>query len=190
MKKLYIGLDVSTTTIGYSIICIENGKIFDLNYSYYKPNKKLSKIHMLSEAKKIVVEIIDGAAKIYELKPIVCIEDILIFTNKTTPTTVTTLAAINRLMCVHAFDNYQLNLLPVATIRATLKRMVDSKVRIEKDMVPNTIETIMQTHIKGWKFNYELISKGKSKGKPKQENYDSADGVAVALACAYKNKDI
>jgi len=185
MQQLLVGLDISTTTIGFSAVVIENDKIINIDYSYFKPNKKLGQIKMLIDAKNHIISMIDKSAKKYDLEPIICVEDILVFASKTTTRTLTVLSAVNRVICVAVLEKYNnLNLLPVATIRASIRKLALEKERIPKEDIPAAIEKIMQKHIKNWKFDWEL----NKNGKIKPENMDKSDGIAVAFAVAYKKK--
>jgi hypothetical protein len=134
MKKLYFGLDISTTAIGYSSIYIVDYKINTLLYSHYCPNKKLPKIEMLFDAKNKIISEIKKTEKVFETKAYVCVEDIVLFMKKSTNTTVTALSAINRVLCVGAYEHScgNLKLIPVQTIRAQLRKMVKLKERSEK----------------------------------------------------------
>ena len=179
------GLDISTTTLGYSLILIEDNVIKEIESEYYKPNKELDDVMMILNTKKFIMSKIEEAEKKYSLIPMICVEDILLTTNRTTPRTITILSAINRVLCVAAYEKYNnINLLPVQTVRATLRKEAGLEGRLEKENVPDVLELIMKKHIKNWKFNWEL---GK-RGKKMVENYDRADAISIALAVAYKNK--
>ena len=185
MRNLMAGLDISTTTVGLSIILIEDFIIKEIESSYYKPNKELDDIKMIFDTKKFIMSKIEKAEKKYSLIPIICVEDILLTTAKTTPRTITILSAINRVLCVAAFEKYNnICLLPVQTVRATLRKEAGLEGRLEKENVPDALELVMAKHINNWKFNWEL---GK-RGKKNIENYDRADSISIALAVAYKNK--
>lgn len=183
---LLIGLDISTTTIGFSHILIENNKIIDISYNYFKPNKKINELKMICEAKNFIIEQIDKICETYKTTPIVCVEDIMLFGgNQSTARTITILTAINRAICVSAFEKYneQVALLPVATIRSILRKAALLEGRLEKENVPQAMETIIKKHIPEWKFDFEISKKGKTL----TENYDKSDGLAVALAYSIQN---
>ena len=190
---IYIGLDISTTTIGYSAIVIKDKKITNVYYDYYCPNKKLDSISLIVDAKDKIINAINNIiSKHNEDKDIyVCVEDILLQATKTTAMTITKLAGINRTLCVAMKENFgNLKLIYVQTIRAQLKRMAGRTDRVDKESVPDVLQEIVSKHIKDWTFDFELKKIGKKKGEKKIENYDKADGMAVALAGAYLNKEI
>jgi len=188
MQKLYFGLDISTTTVGFSSIVIEDEKIKIISSIFYKPNKDDDLIKMLSDTKCFIINQMQTAQKEYNLEPIIAIEDIILCMIKTTAQTTTLLSAINRVLCVASYELYNkpISLLPVQTIRATIRKKAGLKGRLEKENVPKAIEKIMRKYNKKWKFEMEL---NRNK-KPKPENYDRADAIAVALALAIRNEDL
>ncbi|MFZ4795883.1 MAG: hypothetical protein ACOYMA_00220 [Bacteroidia bacterium] len=185
--RLIVGLDISTSTIGWAGLFVENKQIKNVVYGYYKPLKnKDDKINFLLQTKKDILNLIKNLIIkdqiIDDIK--ICVEDILLFTKNTTATTVTSLAAINRVLCVSLYEDYNnVSLLPVQTIRAKLRRVVNSEITISKELVPETVEKIIKKYDSNWAFEYQL----NKKGKMIIENYDKADGIAVALSFAYIN---
>ena len=88
------------------------------------------------------------------------------------------------MLCVSLYEDYNnVSLLPVQTIRAKLRRVVNSEITISKELVPETVEKIIKKYDSNWAFEYQL----NKKGKMIIENYDKADGIAVALSFAYIN---
>ncbi len=187
---IYIGLDISTTTIGYSAIVLKDKKITNVYYGYYCPNKKLDTIGLIVDAKNKIIKEIDNILSKYDDKEVyVCIEDILLQAKMTTAMTITKLAGINRTLCVAMQEKFgNLKLIYVQTIRAQLKKMSGRKERVDKESVPDVLEEIICKHLKDWKFDFELKKNGKNKGGRKIENYDKADGMAVAITGAYLDK--
>lgn len=193
-KKLIAGFDISTTTIGISFVYIEDKKIKEINYFYYKPKKTLGQIRMLFEAKKFIMDALDKVEDKYKIKATICVEDILLFAQKTTYKTIAVLSAINRVLSVGFYERYgAVNLFAVSTIRATIRKEFGAKERIEKKQVPLTLEKILQKHIPSFKFDWEITKAGKRKNckdKLLEENFDKADALAVAMTYIIKNKEI
>lgn len=168
MSKV-LGIDCSSTTIGYCILEIDesSGEITFISASYLKPIKKGSIIERIVDTRNKIFDII------HKVKPdYISIEDIISFMKgKSTAQTIITLTTFNRMVCLLAYDFLKKSpeLCNVMSIRHGLKF---DKILPKKEDMPE----LVAKHL-GITFPYEF----NKKGKIKVENYDMADGIAVAL---------
>lgn len=163
-----LGIDCSSTTIGYCILDID--KLQNINFVYagfLKPIKKGTIIERIVDTRNKMNIIINT------YKPdFIGIEDIIQFMkSKSTAKTIITLTTFNRMICLLSYDflNKSPKLFNVMTIRHGLK---SNKILPKKEDMPE----LVAKHLK-ITFPYEL----NKNGKIKVENYDIADGIAVAL---------
>jgi Holliday junction resolvasome RuvABC endonuclease subunit len=168
-----LGIDCSSTTIGWCLLTIDENNNISLSKSgYLKPLKKGSIIDRIVDTRNKIKKLID------ELCPDeIGIEEIIQFMQgKSTAKTIITLTTFNRMVCLLSYDflNKSPSLFSVMAIRHGLK--LDNKFPKKEDM-----PELVAQHL-GITFPYEM---GK-KGKIKVENYDKADGMAVALYFAFK----
>jgi len=173
LKKV-LGFDVSSSTIGWCSLEIEDDIIKYVDSGYFKPIKIGSIVDRIVDTRNKIQEIIDQTKPDY-----IGIEDLIKFMPKSTATTVVMLTTFNRMVCLTSYDYLKSNpgLFNVMTIRHGLKT---SKVLPKKEDMPE----LVAKHL-GIKFPYERITKGKNKGGIKEENCDRADGIAVALYYAF-----
>jgi len=165
-----LGLDASTNTIGICVLDFSLDGYFNLvHHSYYKPPKKGHPIERLAYTKQTIENIIE------EYNPnFIALEDIILFMKgKSTARTTTSLAALNRTVGLAAYDKTKKppTLLNVLTIRHAIK---DKEVP-DKDHIPEVVAK---------KLNMDFPWILNKNNKPIPENYDVADGMAVALAYA------
>lgn len=171
MSKI-LGIDCSSTTIGWCMLEITNNKINYLNSGYFKPIKKGNIFERLDHTRKKIKEILNTHNPDY-----VAIEDIIEFmAGKSSSKTITTLAVYNRNVGMTIYDhmNQAPELFNVMQIRHGLKI---NKIFPKKEDIPQ----LVSTHL-GITFPYEH----NRNGKIKVENYDRADAIAVALYYAFK----
>lgn len=173
MIKKILGLDVSSTTIGYCTLTIneETNEIKFISCNYLKPIKKGTILERLEDTRNKIKKIIEDVKPDY-----IGIEDIIMFIrNKSTANTIITLATFNRMIGLTAFDylGKSPELFGVLAIRHGLKLTSEFP---QKEEMPE----IVATHL-NIKFPYET----NKKGNIKTESYDMADGVAVALFYAF-----
>jgi Holliday junction resolvasome RuvABC endonuclease subunit len=167
MGKTILGMDISSTTIGYCVLEIENNNIKFISTSYIKPIKKGNIVERLADTRNKIEKLINI------LKPdYIAIEDIVQFIrNKSTAKTVITLASFNRMISLVAYDFLKRSpeFFSVITIRHGLKI---------KNTFPSKEEmpAIVAQHL-GIIFPYHK----NKKGSIKVESYDMADSIAVAL---------
>lgn len=177
MIKTILGIDCSSTTIGYCVLTIDDSdrSIVFQSAGYLKPIKEGSIIERIVDTRNRITDIIDLAKPDY-----IGIEDIIQFMQgKSTAQTIIMLTTFNRMVGLTAYDYLQRppELFSVMTIRHGLKI---NKVFPKKEDMPE----LVAKHL-GITFPYELSTKGKNKGKIKVESYDKADGIAVALYYAF-----
>jgi Holliday junction resolvasome RuvABC endonuclease subunit len=167
MIKRILGIDVSSTTIGYCVLDIKDNNIEFVNAGYLKPLKTGSIIERIVDTRDKIKKIIE------DVKPDhIGIEDIIQFMQgKSTAKTIIMLTTFNRMIGLCAFDylNKSPELFNVMSIRHGLK--LNSNLPKKEDM-----PELVSKHL-GITFPYEY----NKKGKIKVENFDKADGMAVAL---------
>jgi len=168
-----LGFDVSSTTIGYSILEIDhNDEINYVHANYLKPIKKGTITERIVDTRNKIEDIIKKVNPDY-----IAIEDIIQFMQgKSTAKTIIMLTTFNRMICLCAYDYLKRapELFSVMTIRHGLK--LDKQLPKKEDM-----PELVAKHLR-IKFPYEK----NKKGNLKVENYDKADGIAVALYYAMK----
>lgn len=172
MKRV-LGFDVSSTTIGYCVLEVDEqaDKIDFVYANYVKPLKKGSIIERIVDTRDKIQVIIDQVKPDY-----IGIEDIIQFMQgKSTAKTIIMLTTFNRMIGLCAYDYLKRapELFSVMTIRHGLKT---DKVFPKKEDMPE----LVAKHL-GIQFPYEM----NKKGKVKVESFDKADGVAVALYYAF-----
>ncbi len=175
IKRRILSLDISTTTIGISLLEVSEDGYLSLAYcDYYKPPKEGNLFERLSTTRDYI------KSEIIELSPTdIAIEDIIQYMPKSTAATIIALAQINRVigLCCYDLMGAPPTLFDVNKIRRTIKL---GKLQPKKEDIPSVIEK----HL-GIKFPYIMKIKGKNKGKPIIENYDMADSIAVGLCYYY-----
>lgn len=171
MIKKVLGIDCSSSTIGYSVLEIDEDTkaIKYISCNYLKPSKKGSIVQRIVDTRNKMKKIID------DIKPdYIAIEEIIKFMKgKSSANTIIMLTTFNRMLCLLAYDYLQQEpqLFHVMSIRHGIK--LNKKAPIKEE-----IPDVVSQHL-GIKFPYE--SKLKKNGSYIDENYDKADGVAVAL---------
>ncbi len=167
-----LGFDVSSTTIGYCVLNIDDNNQIHFEYaSYLKPAKKGSIIERIVDTRNKIQSIIEKVQPDY-----IGIEDIIQFMQgKSTAKTIIMLTTFNRMIGLCAYDYLKKSpdLFSVMTIRHGLKTGKDLP---KKEDMPE----LVAKHL-GITFPYEH----NKLGKVKVESFDMADGVAVALYYAF-----
>jgi hypothetical protein len=171
--SIILGIDCSSTTIGYCVLDVDipSGKIDFVSASYLKPIKKGTIIERIVDTRNKIQIIFDKVKPDY-----IGIEEIIQFMQgKSTAKTIITLTTFNRMTCLLAHDYLKKSpeLFSVMSIRHGLKF---DKIFPKKEDMPE----LVAKHL-GITFPYEH----NKKGKVKVENYDKADGIAVALYYAF-----
>jgi Holliday junction resolvasome RuvABC endonuclease subunit len=163
-----LGFDVSSTTIGYCVLDIdENNKISFVKADYLKPIKKGSIIERIVDTRNKIKKIIND-----EKPDHIAIEDIIQFMQgKSTAKTIIMLTTFNRMTGLISYDylGSEPKLYSVMTIRHGLK--LNKILPKKKDMAE-----LVSKHL-GIIFPYVY----NKLNKQRIENEDMADAVAVAL---------
>jgi len=170
--KRILGFDVSSSTIGYCVLTVDdNNNIKFVSCAYLKPIKKGTILERVADTRDKIKKLIET------IKPDqIAIEDIIMFIRgKSTANTIITLATFNRMIGLISLDYLKKcpEMHGVLAIRHGLKLTPDFPAKEE-------MPEIVATHLKitfPWEYN--------KKGKVKVESYDKADGIAVALFHAY-----
>jgi Holliday junction resolvasome RuvABC endonuclease subunit len=171
--KTILGFDVSSTTIGWCSLNWDESTndISLIKMGFIKPPKKGSIIERIVKTRNEVQKVI------VDTKPDhIAIEDIVQFMqNKSTAKTIIMLATFNRMIGLMAYDYLGKEPIwySVMTMRHGLK--MNKKLPKKEDM-----PDLVSKHL-GITFPYEYDKKGQIKN----ESYDKADGVAVALYHAF-----
>jgi Holliday junction resolvasome RuvABC endonuclease subunit len=171
MSKRVLGIDCSSTTIGYCVLDIDNNQIQFISANYLKPLKKGTIIERIVDTRNKMQTIIDQVKPDY-----IGIEEIIQFMKgKSTAKTIIMLTTFNRMVSLLSYDYLQKSpeLFNVMSIRHGLKLNKDFP---KKEDMPD----LVAKHL-GITFPYEH----NKNGKIKVENYDKADGIAVALYYAF-----
>lgn len=171
--KTILGFDVSSSTIGYCVLHWDESTdcISFVKADYLKPIKKGTIIERIVDTRNKIHKIIN------DIKPdFIGIEDIIQFMKGlSTAQTIIMLTTFNRMIGLLAYDylNRSPELFSVMTIRHGLK--IDGNFPKKEDM-PDLVAKHLEIT-----FPYET----NKKGNLKVENYDKADGMAVALYYAF-----
>jgi Holliday junction resolvasome RuvABC endonuclease subunit len=169
MIKRILGIDCSSTTIGYCVLSWddETNQVKFVDASYIKPIKDGSIIERIVDTRNKIRRVIADAKPDY-----IAIEDIIKFMKgKSTAQTIIMLTTYNRMVCLTAYDysGQSPELYNVMSIRHGLKM---EPVLPKKEDMPALVAKHLEIT-----FPYEY----NRKGKVKVESYDKADGMAVAL---------
>lgn len=172
MSKI-LGFDISSETIGWCCLSKDDSsnEIKFLDAGYIKPIKDGTIIERIVHTRDKLLEIINKYSPDY-----IGIEDIIKFMKgKSRADTIIMLTTFNRMVCLLSYDFLKKppQLFNVMTIRHGLKT---NKILPKKEDMPE----LVAKHL-GITFPYEK----NKKNKIKEESYDTADGVAVALYYAF-----
>jgi Holliday junction resolvasome RuvABC endonuclease subunit len=173
MIKRILGFDVSSTTIGYCTLELDEktNNIIFVNCNFIKPIKKGSIIERIVDTRNKLQKIIESIEPDY-----IVIEDIIKFMKgNSTAQTIITLTTFNRMLCLLSYDylGKSPKLFNVMSIRHGIK--ID-KILPKKEQIPE----LVSYHL-GITFPYKY----NKFGKIKNESYDMADAIAVALYYAF-----
>jgi len=164
----YLGLDVSSTTIGLSLIEENLGKLSLIKYEYYKPIKD-NLFLSLHEVREYIIKIVK------EWCPDECvIEDTLKFIGGgSTAQTIIKLSIYNRTCGLAVYETLGKDpiLMNMQTARSIIK-LPGYQGKLAKEDVPETVAKILNI-----KFPYVY----KKNEKIADESYDIADSIAITL---------
>jgi Holliday junction resolvasome RuvABC endonuclease subunit len=170
MTKI-LGFDCSSSTIGYSLLEINNNQISLVSTNFIKPPKKGDLISRLANTRDQILSIINQANPDQ-----IAIEDIIAFMKgQSTAKTIIMLTTFNRMISLLSYDYLSAppSFYNVMSIRHGLKL---NKVFPKKEEIPDLV-----AHHLNIPFPY-LKNKN---NKLIVENYDMADSIAVALYHAF-----
>jgi Holliday junction resolvasome RuvABC endonuclease subunit len=174
-KVKILGLDCSSSTVGWGLVTITKNKPTLVAYGHLKP---LNSKHPLIDRLDNVYERIGGLCEMFD-PSFIAVEDILLFMKgRSGAKTITTLAVFNRIMALsaHKHSDAKLKFYPVQTIRKLIKNAHDGiTVKIAKTDLPDIIRTELEP-------SFENVYN--TKGAIADETYDEGDGIATAWACA------
>lgn len=180
MKRI-MGLDVSSSTIGISVIDTAGDAIEIVKLDHYKPQKKGSIFSRIDTTQKKIQELLD------QYKPdLIGIEDIAggFSFGGSTSTTLIILATFNRacgIVCYKYLGNKDPMLCNVMSIRHALKT---TKKAPKKEEMPELIAKRL-----GWeRFPYKMRKNRKGEIVMMNESLDECDSLAVALYVGIKSK--
>lgn len=162
-----LGFDISSTCIGWGLLLIDGNNISHIKSGIIKPPKTDNIVDRIAKTRDMVQEIIDKCEP-----DEIAVEDIVQFMKgKSTAKTIIMLTTFNRMVCLLAMDYLKKppGLHNVMSIRHGLKK---NKLLPKKEEIPALVSEYL-----GFTFDYKLDRKGGRKA----ENYDRADGIAVAL---------
>lgn len=181
----YLGLDISTTCVGISVIDYIDNK-FDLVYiGHFEPLKSISDkklkdldnsefLDMLINSKMTILELI----KKYNPDKM-CIEDYIRYMQGGSgANTILPLAALNRTLCLSAYeymncDKEKLNICNVMSIRSLIRRAAKLETVPKKEELPQLLEKLMNINIP---IIYEQTKK---KQKISAKTFDQTDSIAT-----------
>jgi len=162
-----MGFDCSSTTIGWSVLEVDGYNITYLDSGYIKPLKKGNIIERIANARASIQLLINK-----QQPDEIAIEEIIQFmAGKSTAKTIIMLTTFNRMIGLVAYDYLQTTpyFHNVMSIRHGLKL---NNIVPKKEDIPNLVAQHLNISFP-WAHN--------KKNKPIVENYDRADGIAVAL---------
>jgi len=169
-----LGLDCSSSTIGWGLIGYKPDKTFALlAHGHIKP---LDSKHDFMKRLSNVFDSISALCE--EFKPsVVAVEDILMYVRgSSSARTITILAAFNRVAALAAFRCVgKLHLYDVHNIRKIIKIAYNLKHTPDKEQMPDLIRTYLEPQFS------DIL---KPKGGVADTTRDEADGIAVAWAYA------
>jgi hypothetical protein len=171
MNEIILGFDISTKCIGYGVLKINNNSIEYVDSNFLQLKKEDDLIKRLAITRDEISNLIKNINPNY-----IGIENIIQFMKgKSSAKIIISLATFNRMIALLAYDflGRSPELFNVISIRHGLKI---KKILPKKQDIPE----LVSTHL-GITFPYEK----NKKGIVKVENYDKADGIAVALYYAF-----
>lgn len=173
MIKKVLGLDISSTTIGFALlnINVDTTEVEMLEMDHLKPIKEGSLTSRLAHTRDELKDIVERTQPDH-----ICIEDILLFVSgRSSANTITILASFNRMACLVAFDYLGLepHLYSATAIRNGVRIKYETPA---KEEMPDLIAHHLNLQFP-WMYG--------GRGKIMVENYDRADATAAALFDAY-----
>jgi len=173
-KIRILGLDCSSTTVGWGLITLNKSGPSLVAYGHIKPLKgKHSLLEKLDDVHRRIANLCSDLSPSH-----IAIEDILLYMKgKSGAKTITTLAVFNRIIGLSAYQNSEakIKFYSVQTIRKMIRDACDGTTdRISKKDLPHIIRTWLEPG-----FEDAVNSKGAVEG----ETYDEGDAIAAAWCC-------
>lgn len=174
-----LGLDCSSSMVGWGLVGIYDGKPKLLSYGHIKPlDSKNSLLDRLNDVCDKIVEVCK------EISPTeIAIEDIILFMkNKSQAQTIVILASFNRVIAVttHRETGMDVSLQSVQSIRKTIKEKIGNSSTIKKEDMPHIIKDKLCNL-----FEFTIDRNGNIADVTR----DEADGIAVAWSRALEKCD-
>lgn len=170
---LILGLDISSATIGWSILKVDEGKYHLKNYGHIKPVSKKKSGDIFSVRLNYAF---DAITKLIEKeKPnIIVIEDYAkkFSKGKSSANTILILSSFNEVCGLAAYRASKI--VPVRMPVTTLRKLVKKEFGCSIDDKPDVLAFCKKT------FNNFLTPNNKA-GNIKKECYDEADAIIVSL---------
>ena len=171
MKKL-LSLDISSSTIGWSVFTFDGTNLTLIDCGYYKPIKKAK--GCLSLRLKATISFIEDLVKKTEVDDVICEDYAKRFSKgRSSANTIILLALFNQICQLASFNvlNRPAYTYAVSSIRAAIGRYYGVKIVSKDEIFP-----VLKKH-----SNIFLIEKNK-RGNIKVESGDIADSMAVGMA--------
>jgi len=180
MKKI-LGLDISSSTIGWALLKVKNGSFSLDAYGHIKPTKSKKKGKDISLSERLS-DTYDSMSELFSnINP----DDIIVekyanrFTaGRSTARTIMMLSTFNELIsfCSYREMSKLTHQYAPITIRSSISKFFDKKLKSKDDAFEFVCENIS---------NFQ--TKTNRVGNMKKESYDEADAICVAL-CHYIKK--
>jgi len=175
MKKV-LGLDISSSIIGYSLFEFDSNNVTLKTYGYLKPpNKSKGSIsYRLDKTSLLMVNLFE------DLKPdYICVEDYAkrFSMGRSQANTIIVLSVFNEQVCLEAFRYLKTDVYryPVMTIRSQISKMLNTKIVSKDDIY---YELTKQCSI----FKTTLNKNGTTR----KEDMDIVDSMAVSMTFLLK----
>jgi Holliday junction resolvasome RuvABC endonuclease subunit len=171
-----MGLDISTTTIGIAIVKEkDDGKLKLVHHEYYKPEKKFGQLEMLSKAQRYITDLVFDL----DVNEVAIEQYAQFMKGKSSAKTIIPLAILNTAIQLNIWQATDSGLVPrVMNVLAIRHAIKPTKKLPKKEEMPDIVAKRL-----GIKFPWEMKVNRRTKKKEKrEENWDVADAIAVALA--------
>jgi Holliday junction resolvasome RuvABC endonuclease subunit len=176
--KTVLGLDISSSTIGWSLLEYDDQKIELKDYGYTKPPKS-NKGSLAARASSAYDEMYLFLKKISPDSVAVEAYANKFPAGRSTARTIIVLSVFNELMSIACLKslNYEPSRYAVVTVRSVLSKDAGYKISSKEECFE---------YIKKYFSNFSL--RNNKNGRIANECYDEADAIAVALTYIYKER--
>jgi len=199
---IILGLDISTTCIGWSVIQYKNLTYNLIGIGYFEPIKNVSNVFdahpkklkdldslefldMIQMSKNMITELL----RKYNPDK-VCIEDYIRYmAGGSGANTIIPLACLNRSICslvyeYFDFDKKRVSICNVMSIRSLIKKSAKLSELPKKEELPPILEKLM-----GIKVPILLEESKRNKSKISSFTYDQSDSIACSYYITANNKE-